>query len=74
MTELKTERQKQKKKSRTKNNITTMQLSSGNKLRLKNIQDLLKFDKLDEALDEILSSYEDNLRDENLLDNLSEVK
>jgi len=54
------ERQAQKKKSRDKNNITTMQLTRGNKTRLKEIQNTLKFEKLEEALDELLSFYEDN--------------
>lgn len=47
------------KRSRDKNDITTMQLRKGNKLRLKNILDLHGFESLDEALDEILSFYED---------------
>ena len=54
------QRQAQKKKSRDKNNITTMQLTRGNKTRLKEIQNTLKFEKLEEALDELLSFYEDN--------------
>jgi len=58
-------RQIQKKRSRLKNNITTMQLSKGNKARLKKIQDELKFEKLEEVLDELLSIYEDNQYHEN---------
>lgn len=53
------ERQKQKKKSRDKNNITTMQLSRLLKSRLVRIQKYNQFDKQDEALDEILGLYED---------------
>jgi hypothetical protein len=52
-------RQEQKKTSREKNDITTMQLSNSLKLRLKRIQKLNGFDKQDEALDEVLSFYED---------------
>ena len=58
-----TTRQAQKKRSRVKNDITTMQLTQGNKTRLKNIQQNEKFDKLEEALDEVLSVYEDRKRD-----------
>ena len=58
-----TTRQAQKKRSRVKNDITTMQLTQGNKTRLKNIQQTEKFDKLEEALDEVLSVYEDRKRD-----------
>lgn len=54
------ERQKQKQKSRVKNDITTMQLSRSLKARLKRIQKFIAFDKQDEALDEVLSFYEDN--------------
>lgn len=53
-------RQIQKKRSRIKNDITTMQLSKGNKERLKKVQDQFKFEKLEEALDELLSFYEDS--------------
>ncbi len=68
-----TVRQQQKKRSREKNSITTMQLSTGNKARLKKILDTQKFEKLDEALDEVLSSYEDMKRDEETIHNVSEI-
>ena len=55
-----TERQAQKKRSRAKNDITTMQLSNELKKRLKRIQIFNQFDKQDEALDEVLSYFEDN--------------
>ena len=57
-------RQIQKKRSRDKNNVTTMQLSRTLKNRLISIQQLKGFDKQDEALDEILSFYEDNHKEE----------
>lgn len=53
-------RQQQKKKSRERNDITTMQLSRSLKARLTKIQNHYQFDKKDEALDEVLSFYEDN--------------
>lgn len=53
-------RQAQKKRSREKNDITTMQLSNELKKRLKRIQKFNQFDKQDEALDEVLSFFEDN--------------
>lgn len=56
-----TERQAQKKRSRVKNDITTMQLSNSLKARLKKIQLAEHFDKIDEALDEVLSFYEDHI-------------
>jgi hypothetical protein len=37
-----------------------MQLSNGNKKRLKNVLEAESFDSLDEALDEVLSNYEDS--------------
>ena len=52
-------RRAQKKLSREKNDITTMQLSNDLKKRLIAIQEHNKFDKQDEALDEVLSYYED---------------
>jgi hypothetical protein len=61
-----TARQAQKKRSRDKNDITTMQLSNVLKSRLKKIMDNDKFDKLDEALDEVLSFYEDNHKEEKI--------
>lgn len=54
-----TQRKEQKRRSRVKNNVTTMQLSNALKKRIKRIQKLKGFDKQDEALDEILSFYED---------------
>jgi len=57
------ERQKQKKKSRDKNDITTMQLSRNLKSRLIRIQEYHQFDKQDEALEEIISDYEQNTPD-----------
>ena len=56
---MKNERQQQKKRSRVKNDITTMQLSNSLKNRIKRIQKFNAFDKQDEALDEIVSYYED---------------
>lgn len=53
-------RQDQKKLSREKNDITTMQLSRKLKERLIAVQYQQSFDKQDEALDEVLSFYEDN--------------
>ncbi|GAA5141077.1 hypothetical protein [Thalassotalea piscium] len=53
------ERKKQKKKSRVKNDITTMQLSRSLKARLIRIQEHHQFDKQDEALEEIISDYEE---------------
>jgi hypothetical protein len=53
------QRKEQKRRSRVKNNVTTMQLSNALKKRIKRIQKLNGFDKQDEALDEILSFYED---------------
>lgn len=57
---MQSERQKQKKRSRDKLDITTMQLSRTLKNKLRAIQEQHGFDKLDEALDEVLSFYEDN--------------
>ena len=54
------ERRKQKKKSRDKNNITTMQLSRFLKSRLVLIQEFNQFDKQDEALDEVINFYVEN--------------
>lgn len=54
-----TQRQEQKKRSRIKNDITTIQLSNALKRRIKRIQKWHTFDKQDEALDEIISFYED---------------
>jgi len=57
------ERNAQKKRSRDKNDITTMQLTNELKKRLKRVKKfnkLAKREKLDEALDEALSFYEDN--------------
>ena len=51
------------KRSRVKNDITTMQLRKGNKVRLKKIVDSQGFESLDEALDEILTAYEDQQTD-----------
>ncbi|ALO34818.1 hypothetical protein CMT41_08885 [Colwellia sp. MT41] len=53
-------RRAQKKKSRTKNDITTIQLSRTLKKRLHLIIKSNGFNKLDEGLDEVLSFYEDN--------------
>lgn len=62
------QRQEQKKRSRIKNDITTMQLSNSLKLRIKDIQKKKGFDKQDEALDEILCFYEDNYQNIELQD------
>lgn len=52
--------QKQKKKYRDKNRITTIQLSVGNKERLGNVMKARPdVQKYDEALDEVLSLWED---------------
>lgn len=53
-------RQAQKKASRVKNNITTMQLTKRMKSRIKRIQTFNGFDKQDEALDDALSFFEDS--------------
>lgn len=53
-------RQEQKRRSRVKNDITTMQMSNGIKSRVKRVKKYCDLDKLDEALDELLSFYEDN--------------
>jgi hypothetical protein len=63
------QRQEQKKRSRIKNDITTMQLSNSLKKRIKAIQAQHGFDKQDEALDEIISFYEDNNLDIKYLSN-----
>ena len=57
---MKTTRQEQKKLSRDRNQITTMQLSKGMKARLKRVQKFIKLSKQDEALDEVLCAFEDN--------------
>lgn len=57
---MKTARQEQKKLSRDRNQITTMQLSKVMKARLKRIQKFSKLSKQDEALDEVLCAFEDN--------------
>ena len=60
-----TNRQEQKRQSRLRNNKTTIQLTRGNKQRLSDIQSNQGFDTLDEALDEVLTEYEDARRDNN---------
>lgn len=57
-------RQKQKRLSRERNNKTTIQLNRGNKMRLEKIKLSEGFDTVDEALDEVLSFYEDEKRNE----------
>ncbi|MGP5159813.1 hypothetical protein [Pseudoalteromonas prydzensis] len=59
-------RQKQKRLSRERNNKTTIQLNRGNKMRLEKIKLSEGFDTVDEALDEVLSFYEDEKRNESL--------
>ena len=59
-------RQKQKRLSRERNNKTTIQLNRGNKNRLQAIKLNEGFDTIDEALDEVLSFYEDEKRNESL--------
>lgn len=54
-------RRLQKKLSRDKNGITTMQLSHKLKSKLLKIKCAEGFDKLDEALDEVITFYEDNI-------------
>jgi hypothetical protein len=54
-------RRLQKKISRDKNGITTMQLSRRLKSKLLKIKCSEGFDKLDEALDEVITFYEDNI-------------
>lgn len=58
--EITAKRNEQKKKSRLKNDITTIQLSNSLKVRLVAIQNDLKFDKQDDALEEVLDYYEEN--------------
>ncbi|MDN3380945.1 MULTISPECIES: hypothetical protein [unclassified Pseudoalteromonas] len=57
-------RQRQKRLSRERNNKTTIQLNRGNKMRLEKIKLSEGFDTVDEALDEVLSFYEDEKRNE----------
>jgi hypothetical protein len=54
-------RRLQKKISRDKNGITTMQLSRRLQSKLLKIKCAEGFDKLDEALDEVITFYEDNI-------------
>ena len=54
------ERRKQKKKSRVKNDITTMQLARHIKARLISIQAYHQFDKQDDGLGEIIDAYEES--------------
>lgn len=58
-------RQEQKKQSRIRNNKTTIQLSRALKDRLGKIKDTKGFDSLEEALDEVISEYENYDRGEN---------
>ena len=53
-------RQEQKKLSRVKNDITTMQLSRSINKRVERVRKFNGFDKKDEALDEMLSFYEEH--------------
>lgn len=53
-------RQEQKRLSRLRNNKSTMQIRVGLKEQLQRIKERLGYNSLDEALDHILSEYEDN--------------
>lgn len=57
------ERLNQKKKSRIKNDITTIQVTRTLKSRLIAIQNKLGLDKQDDALDEIITQYEDGQKE-----------
>jgi hypothetical protein len=57
------ERRTQKKKSRIKNDITTIQVTKTLKSRLISIQKKLGLDKQDDALDEIITQYEDRQKE-----------